>query len=89
MRIEIKNPAFKSHRLSVETASFLTGPKLLLNGVVLKRKGGRYLVASDSGQELSIKVMYNFLDPIPRAMPKLIAGLIVSLVLPEPAAHGR
>ena len=57
MRIEIMHPAFKSKRLSVETASFLAGPKLLLNGVVLERKGRGYLVGSDSGQELAIKVM--------------------------------
>jgi len=66
MRIEIKHPAFKSQRLSVETASILAGPKLLLNGVVVKRKGRSYLAASDSGQELAIKVLYNFLDPIPK-----------------------
>jgi Zn-dependent protease len=66
MRIPIQHAAFKSKRLSVETASFLAGPKLQLNGVVLKRKGGRYVVASDSGQELTIKVVYNFLDPIPK-----------------------
>jgi hypothetical protein len=66
MQIEIKHPAFKSHRLSVETASILAGPKLLLNGVVVKRKGRSYLVRSDTGQELAIKVVYNFLDPVPR-----------------------
>ncbi len=74
MRIQINHPAFKSQHLSVETASFLVGPKLLLNGVVLKRKGGRYLVASDSGQELTIKVIYNFLDPIPKV--KIGDGII-------------
>jgi hypothetical protein len=66
VRIEIKHPGFKSQRLSVETASILAGPKLLLNSVVLKPKGGRYRVASDSRQELAIKVLYNFLDPIPK-----------------------
>jgi hypothetical protein len=66
MRIEIKHPAFESQRLSVETASILTGPKLLLNDVVVKRKGRSYLVRSDIGQELAIKVMYNFLDPVPK-----------------------
>jgi hypothetical protein len=50
----------------VETASILTGPKLLLNDVVVKRKGRSYLVRSDIGQELAIKVMYNFLDPVPK-----------------------
>lgn len=66
MRIGIKHPAFKTKRLSVEAATFFAGPKLLLDGVVLKRKGGRYLVASDSAQELPIKILYNFLDPIPK-----------------------
>lgn len=66
MRIGINHPAFKTKRLSVEPATFFAGPKLLLDGVVLKRKGGRYLVASDSGQELPVKVLYNFLDPIPK-----------------------
>ena len=66
MRIAINRPAFKSQRLSVETASFLAGPKLLLNGIVVKRKARGYLVTSDTGQELAVKVIYNFLDPIPK-----------------------
>jgi hypothetical protein len=66
MRIEIQHPAFKSQRLSVETASIFAGPKLLLNGAVVKRKGRGYLVQSDSGQDVAVKVMYNFLDPIPK-----------------------
>jgi hypothetical protein len=66
MRIEIKHPAFKAQRLSIETASFLTGPKLLLNSVVAKRNGRGYVVMSDTGQEVPVKVLYNFLDPIPK-----------------------
>jgi Zn-dependent protease len=66
MRIEIKHPAFKAQRLSVETASIFTGPKLKLNGTVAKRSGRSYLVISDTGQEVAVKVLYNFLDPIPK-----------------------
>jgi Zn-dependent protease len=66
MRIQIKHPGFKTQHLSVETASFLAGPKLLLDGVVVKRKGRSYQVASDRGQEVAVKVIYNFLDPIPK-----------------------
>lgn len=66
MRIEIKHPAFKSQRLSLESASIFVGPKLLLNGVVVRRKGFSYLVGSDSGQQLKIRIIYNFLDPIPK-----------------------
>jgi hypothetical protein len=66
MRIEVKHPAFKTRRLEVEPASFFAGPKLFLNDVLQKRKGTQYTIASDSGQELPVKVLYNFLDPIPK-----------------------
>jgi hypothetical protein len=66
MRIDINHPAFKTQRLSVETASFFAAPKLLCNEVALKRNRGSYLLGSDSGQQIKIQVKYNFLDPIPK-----------------------
>jgi hypothetical protein len=65
VRIEIKHPAFKSKHLSVEQASFLSGPKLLLDGVVVKKQKGGFPVVSDSGQPVMIQMRYNLLDPIP------------------------
>jgi hypothetical protein len=65
MRIPIQHPAFKSKRLSVEQAGFFTGPKVLLDGVVVKKQKGRYPVMSDSGQQVLIQMRYNLLDPIP------------------------
>jgi Zn-dependent protease len=65
MRIPIQHPAFKSKGLSVEPASFFSGPKLLLDGVAVKKQKGRYPVVSDSGQQVLIQVRYNLLDPIP------------------------
>jgi hypothetical protein len=65
MRIGIKHPAFKSKHLSVEQASFFSGPKLLLDGVVVKKEKGGYPVVSDSGQQVMIQMRYNLLDPIP------------------------
>jgi hypothetical protein len=65
MRIGIKHPAFKSKHLSVEQASFFSGPKLLLDGVVVKKEKGGYPVVSDPGQQVMIQMRYNFLDPIP------------------------
>jgi hypothetical protein len=79
VQIEIKHPAFRSKRLSVETASFFTGPKLLLNGVVVKRNGKGYLVNSDTGQEVAVKVIYNFLDPIPKMK---VSGEMIELAKP-------
>jgi hypothetical protein len=65
MRIGIRHPAFKSKHLSVEQASFFSGPKLFLDGVVVKKLKTGYPVASDSGQTVLIQMRYNLLDPIP------------------------
>jgi hypothetical protein len=65
MRIEISHPAFKRQHLTVETASLFIGPKLLLNGEVVKRQKGRYPVASDSGVQKLIQMRYNLVDPVP------------------------
>ncbi len=65
MRIEVQHPAFASQHLSVETASLLGGPKLLLNGEIVKRQKGRYAVAADSGAEALIQMRYNLVDPVP------------------------
>jgi hypothetical protein len=43
MRIPVKHPAFKSGHLSVEQASFFSGPKLLLDGVPVKKKSAGIL----------------------------------------------
>lgn len=66
MYIEVQHPEFMTQRLTVETAGFLRGPRLLVNGVVAKKKKGRYTVTSDSGAEISIQLKYNYLDPIPK-----------------------
>jgi hypothetical protein len=66
MQIEVQHPSFKTQRLTVETASWFRGPRLLVNGAVVQKKKGRYTVTSDPGAEISIQLKYNYLDPIPK-----------------------
>lgn len=66
MHLEIQHPEFKSQRLTVESAGTFHGPKLLLNGMVVKKQKGRYIVTADSGAETSIQLKYTYLDPIPK-----------------------
>src|ERR1700674_4239888 len=66
--IEVHHPAFQFQRLSVEPASGFIGPKILLNGVAVKRRKGRYPVLSDSGAEMLVKMKFNLVDPIPTLM---------------------
>jgi hypothetical protein len=66
LRIEVRHPAFKSQHLAVETASSLFGgPKLLLNGAIVKRRKRLYPVTSDSGAEALVQIKYNLVDPVP------------------------
>jgi len=66
MQLEVQHPEFKSQRLAVETAGTFRGPKLLLNGTIVKKQKGRYTVTADSGAETTIQLKYNYLDPIPK-----------------------
>jgi hypothetical protein len=66
MQLEVQHPAFIVQRLSVETAGWLRGPQLVLNGTVVKKQNGRYTVVADSGAETSIQLRYNYLDPVPK-----------------------
>ncbi len=66
MKIEVEHPAFKTERLAVETAGFLSSPQLLVNDSVVKKNKGKYSIPSDSGEEIQIELKYNFLDPVPK-----------------------
>jgi hypothetical protein len=79
MQIDVQHPAFKSQHLSVEAASGFSGPQLLLNGEVVKRRKGLYPVVSDSGTETLVKMKYNLVDPIPTL---IIDGQPVKLAQP-------
>jgi hypothetical protein len=79
MQLEVQDPSFKTQRLSVQTASWLGGPQLLLNGTRAQKTKRRYLVKDDSGAETTIQLNYNFLDPIPKVK---IGEKIVELASP-------
>jgi len=65
VKIEVDHPDFKTQKLEVETSGIIQGPKLLLNGSVVKKQNGKYLISSDSGVELPIIIKSNFIDPVP------------------------
>lgn len=65
MQLQLNHPAFKTQRVAIETAGWLTGPKLVVNGAIAKKEKGTYRVMSDSGTEIPVKLKYNFIDPIP------------------------
>jgi len=79
MQLQLIHPAFTTQRVAIETAGWFTGPKLLANGAIVKKQKGTYLVVSDSGAEIPVKLKYNFIDPIPKVT---VAEDSVELALP-------
>lgn len=79
MQIEVQHREFKKQKLTVETAGWFHGPRLLLNGTIVPIQKKRYTVKADSGVEISIQLKYNYLDPIPKIK---IAEEIVELANP-------
>jgi hypothetical protein len=66
MEIPVAHPEFQIRRLAIETAGWIRGPRLLVNGAPVKRAKGRYTVTSDAGTEVAIELKHNFLDPVPK-----------------------
>ncbi|TCV85428.1 hypothetical protein [Sulfurirhabdus autotrophica] len=63
---EVQHSEFREQRLTVEAAGWFRGPRLLLNGNIVPRQKGCYKVKSDSGAETTLRLKYNYLDPIPK-----------------------
>ena len=79
MQIEVQDPAFTTQQLAVETAGIFSGPKLLLNGVPVEKSKEIYTVANDAGEEVAVKLKYNYFDPIPKIE---IGGAVEALADP-------
>lgn len=65
MEIPLKISGFTSKAISIRTAGFWSGPKLLVGGFPVERKKRVYTVVNDAGQDVAIRLRNNFLDPIP------------------------
>jgi hypothetical protein len=79
MQIEVAHAQFRTQKLAVEPAGWFAGPKLLVNGAAAEKQKGRFTVRSDAGQDTTIELKYNFLDPIPKVK---VAGDSIELAPP-------
>ncbi len=66
MDIEIKHPRFEGRGLKLQTAGFFSGPRLWIDGAIIKGKRGRFDVRDNTGVDVPIQLRPRFLDPIPR-----------------------
>jgi hypothetical protein len=66
MDIEIKQTGFEGRGFKVRPAGLFSGPRLIIDGVIIKGKHGRYEVRDNSGTGVTIKLKPSFLDPVPQ-----------------------
>jgi hypothetical protein len=65
MEIPVTHKLFLKQKLTVCTADWFIGPKLILNGLPLKRARGAYSAEADNGDQVVIRFKTSFIDPIP------------------------
>ncbi|MBU6260415.1 MAG: hypothetical protein KGO01_18535 [Burkholderiales bacterium] len=65
MKYDIHHPLFQRQRLSLTPGTVFRGAKLFLNGAPAKRSMGKYLVKNDAGEDTPIRIVSNFVDPVP------------------------
>lgn len=77
--IPVQAKGFEGRRLAVQTAGMFSGPKLLIDGAPAKQEKGHYLLRDNAGNRVQGKLIYNYIDPIPKVE---IAGNVVQLARP-------
>ena len=74
--IPIQANGFEGRKLAVQTAGMFSGPKLLIDGAPAKQEKGRYLLRNNAGSQVQAKLVYNYIDPVPKVE---IAGNVIQL----------
>jgi hypothetical protein len=68
MNITISHSDFKTQLLELRIPGYFYAPRLLLNGVAVKRIDGVHTVLNDAGHEVSITLNSNFFYRLPQLL---------------------
>jgi len=68
MDITIPHPDFKTQLLEMRISGRLLAPRILLNGVLVKRSKGMYSVLNDCGHEVTIRLNSSVFDRLPQLL---------------------
>jgi len=79
MEIRVRLPGFELQRVVIQSASLLSGPKLLVNGKRVPKSNGFLRPRDDNGAEIAMRFRHRFFDPIPNLE---IGGNLMQLAPP-------
>jgi hypothetical protein len=78
MHYLVSIPQLRKHELVIKSSVFAR-PKLLLNGVPLKKVKGVYCLTSNSGKNLFIELKF---DPMDMSVPKIVCNNEIITIVP-------
>jgi hypothetical protein len=79
MEIPVRLPGFELQRVIMQSASLLSGPKLLVNGKRVPKSNGFLRPRDDNGAQIAMRFRHRFFDPIPN---QEIGGNLMQLAPP-------
>jgi len=68
MDITISHPEFKTQLLEMRISGYFSSPRILLNGVLVKRVDGEYALLNDAGNEVSVKLHTSPFNMLPQML---------------------
>jgi len=68
MDITISHPDFKTQLLEIRVSGYLYTPRILLNGVPVKRLGGAYTLLNDSGHDVLVELNSSLFYRLPELL---------------------
>ena len=71
MDITILHPEFMTQLLEMRISGYWSSPRILLNGVQVKRTGGEYAVTNDAGHEVSVRLNSSVFNMLPQLLIEL------------------
>lgn len=63
--IDVEHPLLVGKKVCLKTAAFLSGPKILVDGVEAPKKGSVYVITNYTGNQVEIRIRTTILDPVP------------------------
>jgi hypothetical protein len=68
MDITISHPEFKTQLLELRVSGLLRAPRIVINGVLVKRLDNTYTVLNDAGNEVVIRLNGNIFYRLPEVL---------------------
>lgn len=66
MEIPFNCEGFEGQNLVVKSGGLFSGPKLMMDGQIIKTQKGKYALKDNNGNLAEVKLSFNYIDPIPK-----------------------